>query len=193
MTRASKFPAYVLRHDPAAIGLILDHGGWASIDALLADAARHGSGLHAATLDRVLREPGKQRFETRYGLIRAAQGRSVHVDPGLEPRQPPRVLYHGTAERFPDSILNDGITEALCRLRGPVRVPDNADYHGLPFGDGFDRDFQATGESRFRLLFQSIQEEPVVELLTALNLGPADEHLHYPVQVVHLVCGIACT
>ena len=45
----------------------------------------------------------------RDGLIRAAQGHSVRVDLGLEPRQPPPVLYHGTVARFLDSIFADGL------------------------------------------------------------------------------------
>ena len=109
VTRASKFLAYVLRHDPAAIGLTLGEGGWVRIDALLAGAARHGRDLEAATIDRVLSAPGKQRFETRDGLVRAAQGHSVRVDLGLDPRQPPPVLYHGTVARFLDSIFADGL------------------------------------------------------------------------------------
>jgi putative RNA 2'-phosphotransferase len=109
VTRASKFLAYVLRHDPAAIGLALQEGGWVRIDALLTGAAQHGRRLDAAMIDRVLNAPGKQRFETHDGLIRAAQGHSVRVDLGLEPRQPPPVLYHGTVARFLDSILADGL------------------------------------------------------------------------------------
>ena len=109
VTRASKFLAYVLRHDPAAIGLALEEGGWVRIDALLAGAARHGHDLEAAAIDRVLNAPGKQRFETHDGLIRAAQGHSVRVDLGLDPRQPPPVLYHGTVARFLDSIFADGL------------------------------------------------------------------------------------
>jgi len=109
VTSASKFLSYVLRHDPAAIGLALQEGGWVRIDELLAGAARHGRGLNAAMIDRVLDMPGKQRFETRDGLIRAAQGHSVRVDLGLEPRQPPPVLYHGTVARFLDSIFADGL------------------------------------------------------------------------------------
>jgi putative RNA 2'-phosphotransferase len=109
LTQASKFLAYVLRHDPAAIGLALQEGGWVSIDALLAGAARHGRNLDTAMIDRVLNAPGKRRFETRDGLIRAAQGHSVPVDLGLKPRQPPTVLYHGTVARFLDSIFADGL------------------------------------------------------------------------------------
>jgi putative RNA 2'-phosphotransferase len=109
VTRASKFLSYVLRHDPAAIGLDLQEGGWASIEALLAGAKRHGRNLDAAMIGRVVNAPGKQRFETRDGLIRAAQGHSVEVDLGLDPCQPPSVLYHGTVARFLDSIFADGL------------------------------------------------------------------------------------
>lgn len=45
LTRASKFLAYVLRHDPAAIGITLNEGGWVPVRTLLAGAARHGRRL----------------------------------------------------------------------------------------------------------------------------------------------------
>lgn len=49
VTRASKFLAYVLRHNPAAIGLDLGEGGWVRIDALdgiFADGLRPGARTH---------------------------------------------------------------------------------------------------------------------------------------------------
>ena len=53
----------------------------------------------------------KQRFgfdET--GLkIRAHQGHSAKVDLKLEPKTPPEVLYHGTAEHTLTSILDKGL------------------------------------------------------------------------------------
>ena len=109
VTRASKFMAYVLRHDPGSIGLTLGDGGWVRVDELVNAAARNGRRLDAAMIDRVLAAPGKKRYETRDGLIRAAQGHSVRVDLGLEPRQPPPVLYHGTVARFLDGIFADGL------------------------------------------------------------------------------------
>ena len=42
-------------------------------------------------------------------MIRANQGHSVDVDPQLEEREPPEVLYHGTVERFLSSILEAGL------------------------------------------------------------------------------------
>jgi putative RNA 2'-phosphotransferase len=109
VTRASKFLAYVLRHDPGAIGLSLGEGGWVRVGDLAAAARRHGRRLDAAMIDRVQSAPGKKRFETRDGLIRAAQGHSVPVDLGLAPCQPPPVLYHGTVARFLDGIFAGGL------------------------------------------------------------------------------------
>jgi len=109
VTRASKFLAYVLRHDPASIGLTLGDGGWVAVDELIGAARKHGRRLDAALLDQVLTAPGKKRYEMRDGLIRAAQGHSVAVDLGLPPSQPPPVLYHGTVARFLDGIFADGL------------------------------------------------------------------------------------
>ena len=109
VTRASKLMAYVLRHDPGSIGLTLGDGGWVPVAELVTAAGRHGRRLDGAMIDRVLAAPGKKRYETRDGLIRAAQGHSVAVDLGLEPQQPPPVLFHGTVARFLDSIFAEGL------------------------------------------------------------------------------------
>ena len=42
-------------------------------------------------------------------LIRANQGHSVEVDLGLVPVEPPEPLFHGTVERFLDSIRAQGL------------------------------------------------------------------------------------
>jgi putative RNA 2'-phosphotransferase len=124
LTAVSKFLAYVLRHDPSAVGLELGQGGWVSVGELLAAAERHGHPLSPAMLRQVAEAPGKRRFEVRDGLIRAAQGHSVPVDLGLDPVTPPAVLYHGTVARFLPSILSEGL-----RPGGRVHVhlsPDEA-------------------------------------------------------------------
>jgi putative RNA 2'-phosphotransferase len=61
----------------------------------------------------VVRTSDKQRFafDTTGALIRANQGHSVEVDLELEPREPPAVLYHGTAETSVASILLDGLVK----------------------------------------------------------------------------------
>jgi putative RNA 2'-phosphotransferase len=109
LTAASKFLSWVLRHDPGAVGLRLDDGGWADISALLAAAARHGRPLSEQMLRQVISAPGKRRFEVQDRLIRAAQGHSVPVDLGLDPIAPPAALYHGTVARFLPAIGAEGL------------------------------------------------------------------------------------
>jgi putative RNA 2'-phosphotransferase len=41
--------------------------------------------------------------------IRANQGHSIQIDLELENKIPPDILYHGTASRFIDSIMKDGL------------------------------------------------------------------------------------
>ena len=82
----SKFLSYTLRHHPESIGITLDSDGWVEINLLLAQAQKHGR------------------------RIRAAQGHSTgQVRMRLAPQTPPDVLYHGTATRFLDSIMRQGL------------------------------------------------------------------------------------
>ncbi|WP_428633999.1 RNA 2'-phosphotransferase [Sedimenticola sp.] len=113
LTKTSKFLSFVLRHKPEAIGLKLDPQGWADIDELIAKANQSGE---MTTLDRGLIEMtvesnDKKRFVISEDgkCIRASQGHSVNVDLQLTPKQPPDVLYHGTASRFLESIKAEGL------------------------------------------------------------------------------------
>lgn len=107
----SKFLSFVLRHKPDAIGLALDSQGWASIEELIRKATAAGTKFNREDLLRVVQTNDKKRFSmSDDGLnIRAAQGHSVSVELGLAAREPPPVLYHGTAERFVASILSEGL------------------------------------------------------------------------------------
>lgn len=49
-TAASKFLSYVLRHEPAAVGIALDAAGWVAVDVLLDACAQHGRRLSRAEL-----------------------------------------------------------------------------------------------------------------------------------------------
>lgn len=107
----SKFLSLILRHQPELVGLSLDEHGWADIRELL-DAAR-ASGRHITRelLLRVVQENDKKRFAISADgtKIRASQGHSIEVDLGLQPVEPPDVLYHGTIERFLASIAENGL------------------------------------------------------------------------------------
>jgi len=107
----SKFLSFVLRHKPDAIGLSLDTQGWASIDELIEKGNAAGTHFGREDLLHVVATSDKKRFSVSAdGLrIRAAQGHSVTVELGLLPQEPPSVLYHGTATRFVESILSEGL------------------------------------------------------------------------------------
>jgi len=107
----SKFLSLVLRHQPDAIGLNLDPNGWATIDELIRCAGQHGRRLTLELIEQTVAENDKQRFTFNDDRtkIRANQGHSVEIELGLEPQQPPEILYHGTATRFVESIRETGL------------------------------------------------------------------------------------
>lgn len=111
-TETSKFLSYVLRHEPQAIDLILDHDGWADITALIAGAKQGGRELDKALIRAVVETNDKKRFAiSEDGLrIRAVQGHSTEtVAIAYTEMVPPEFLYHGTATRFLESILKEGL------------------------------------------------------------------------------------
>lgn len=111
-TDTSKFLSYVLRHEPHAIGITLDSEGWADVDALIAGSKAAGRELDRELIQAVVSSSDKKRFALSDDnrRIRAVQGHSTksvairHVA-----KEPPTFLYHGTATRFLDSILAEGL------------------------------------------------------------------------------------
>ena len=105
---ASKFLSLILRHKPEAAGISLDPEGWAEVEDIL---AAKGPIRDRAHLEHVVRTSDKKRFVLSVDgrLIRAAQGHSVEIDLGLTPIIPPEILYHGTASRFLEAILGEGL------------------------------------------------------------------------------------
>lgn len=112
LAETSKFLSYVLRHQPDAIGLKLDREGWGSIVQLIAGAATTGRQLDLNLIKQVVETNDKKRFAiSEDGLrIRAVQGHSIEsVAMSFQEKVPPAFLYHGTATRFLDSILKEGL------------------------------------------------------------------------------------
>ncbi|MEM9322318.1 MAG: RNA 2'-phosphotransferase [Pseudomonadota bacterium] len=109
--RISKFLSLVLRHAPETIAVSLDKNGWIDVDTLLAAAEAHGTSISRERLDELVYTNDKQRFafSDDGSRIRANQGHSVDVDLELVAVAPPAQLFHGTATRFLDSILESGI------------------------------------------------------------------------------------
>jgi putative RNA 2'-phosphotransferase len=110
-TSISKFLSLVLRHEPSAAGVALDPQGWVGIDELLDGCARKGKTISRDELFEIVAGSDKQRFALSDDRrrIRASQGHSVQVDLGYEPVPPPQVLFHGTVERFLESIREKGL------------------------------------------------------------------------------------
>lgn len=111
-TDVSKFLSYVLRHAPDSIGIVLDSDGWVTIDRLLEASVAAGQDLNLEVLQEVVATSEKKRFTVSEdgSRIRAAQGHTTStVSVKHESREPPAVLYHGTATRFLDSILAKGL------------------------------------------------------------------------------------
>ena len=110
-TRLSKFLSLHLRHQPEALGLVLEPGGWVPVAALLAACAAHGQPLSLAELHELVAGSDKQRFafDETGQRIRAQQGHSVAVELALAPAVPPAVLYHGTVAAALPAIRREGL------------------------------------------------------------------------------------
>lgn len=134
----SKFLSLVLRHDPGAIGIVLDAQGWTDIAVLLDKAAVTGKAIARADFDLVVSLNDKRRFSLSEDgrRIRAAQGHSVDVELALTPVTSPPPLYHGTATRFLDAILREGLKPQSRRhvhLSGDVETARTVGRrHGRP-------------------------------------------------------------
>lgn len=121
----SKFLSYVLRHKPESIGLELDAEGWADINALVNCAQQAGQSLDEALVRTIVQGSDKQRFTISEDgkRIRAAQGHTTStVSISHTRKAPPATLYHGTATRFLDSILREGLKPGQ---RQHVHLSDN--------------------------------------------------------------------
>lgn len=111
LKRISKFLSFVLRHQPAFIGLELDANGWANVQELLAKMKSHGYEVSNELLEHVVSTNNKKRFafDESNTMIRASQGHSIEVELELQETAPPEILYHGTAEKNIASILETGL------------------------------------------------------------------------------------
>lgn len=137
----SKYLSLHLRHQPEAIGLTLEPGGWVAIEELLAASATHSNLPVPLTRDRletIVATSDKQRFAMSPDgdRIRANQGHSVPIDLQLTPQAPPEFLYHGTAEPALAAIQAEGLKKMARHHVHLSANPDTAkavgSRHGRP-------------------------------------------------------------
>ncbi|NOX58922.1 MAG: RNA 2'-phosphotransferase [Planctomycetes bacterium] len=138
LKKISKSLSYVLRHRPDSIGIELEHAGWIDVRTLLVAFDRSGQVVPRQTLEQVVANNTKQRFEfSSDGMkIRARQGHSLDIDLSYEPVTPPDVLYHGTAKRNLEAILAEGLSK-MRRHHVHMSVDEETTYavamrHGKP-------------------------------------------------------------
>lgn len=126
--KESKRLAYLLRHSN-----LPDYNGWVKVSVVLGDL-----GLSLQDLQQIVESDNKGRFEFSKdkSSVRALYGHSIDVNLGLEPTIPPPVLYHGTAEKYIDSIMKEGLRP---RKRNFVHLSETMDMakqvgtrHGSP-------------------------------------------------------------
>ena len=109
--QASKYLSFILRHQPDSIGLELSDEGWANINELIGKTRKFK--LTKELINTVVETNDKKRFLISEDgkRIKANQGHSIEVKLQLKPVTPPDFLLHGTAERFLESILKEGLTK----------------------------------------------------------------------------------
>lgn len=109
--RLSKFLSLVLRHKPETIGLQLGEHGWVDLTVLLKSLEQTDLNTSREELLAMVADNDKQRFsyDEANDRIRAAQGHSVNIELGYSPAIPPEVLFHGTVDRFINSIREKGL------------------------------------------------------------------------------------
>ena len=132
-----KYIALILRHKPEVIGITLDEHGWANVEALIA-GIRKDHDFDMEMLEEIVRNDNKQRysFNEDKTLIRANQGHSIPVNVELEKKNPPEVLYHGTAVKYEDFIDEQGLlakSRLYVHLSVDVETATNVGKrHGKP-------------------------------------------------------------
>lgn len=109
--RYSKFLSLVLRHKPKTIDVAINNSGWVSIKDLIEKSKLKGIHLTEDIIKEIVATNDKKRFAISDDGkdIRASQGHSIKIDLGLIAKEPPDFLYHGTTNKFLDSILKDGL------------------------------------------------------------------------------------
>jgi putative RNA 2'-phosphotransferase len=105
LVQKGKRLSYLLRHDQS---YTFDAHGYREVSDLIQN--------HGYTMEELLEivaTNNKKRYEFNDDKtkIRARQGHSVNVNVDLRECVPPEILYHGTATRFLDSILKNGINK----------------------------------------------------------------------------------
>ena len=115
----SIYLSYLLRHNPDDLLLTMDCQGWVSVEALLDGINRRGKyKINKEILESIVENDSKGRYRISEDgqKIKACQGHSVPwVQPELDYKVPPSILYHGTTWSAYQEILYSGAINKMSR------------------------------------------------------------------------------
>ena len=141
----SKCLAYLLRHSD-----LPDRNGWVRVGVLLNEMSITLPILHGIVAEDT---KGRYEFSENESSVRALYGHSIDVDLGLEPTTPPMILYHGTAEKYLENIMKDGLKP---RKRNYVHLSETKDLaiqvgarHGKPIVLAIDTEAMISAGYKF--------------------------------------------
>lgn len=141
----SKRLAYLLRHSD-----LPDRNGWVRVGVVLNEMS-----ITLQMLQDIVAKDTKGRFEFSEdeSSVRALYGHSIDVDLELEPTTPPMILYHGTAEKYLENIMKDGLKP---RKRNYVHLSETIDMamqvgarHGKPIVLAIDTEAMISAGYKF--------------------------------------------
>jgi putative RNA 2'-phosphotransferase len=106
----SRYLCYVLRHNPADLGIELDERGWTDTTLLLERLATVKQvRLNLAELERMVQQDKRQRYSLQGERIRANDGHTLQtVRLVFERVEPPPLLYLGLSKARLSAILDAG-------------------------------------------------------------------------------------
>ncbi len=139
LNKISKLISYWLRHKPEEGNLTLDDFGWATIEDILVALKENGTEFNKSDLIELSNSFDKVRWkiDKTNNKIKATHGHSISILQELEPKTPPEILYHGTATKFLESIIVQGLKS---KQRQYVHLSETIDMakeigarHGTPF------------------------------------------------------------
>ena len=107
----SKTISYALRHKPEEFNIKLDKEGWVDFDVFCKALAEHKLATYVdkETIEKIIAESEKKRFELVDGKIRATYGHSISTKIEFKESIPPNILFHGTSHKAYDLICKEGL------------------------------------------------------------------------------------
>lgn len=137
LIKTSRFISLILRHKPETIGITLDEHGWANVEELIAGVNKKYP-IDMQILEKIVNDDDKNRysFNGDKTMIRANQGHSIPVDVELKKLNPPDILYHGTGEKYVESIKKQGLirkNRLYVHLSNNIEIAEKVGKrHGKP-------------------------------------------------------------